>query len=36
MAGAISQAAFCLGYAWAAQRWPWPGAMFGGTLAFSA
>jgi hypothetical protein len=35
MAGAISQAAFCLGYAWADQRWSWPGAMLGATLAFA-
>jgi hypothetical protein len=35
MAGAVSQAAFCLGYAWAAQRWSWPGAMAGATLAFA-
>lgn len=36
MAGAISQAAFCLGYAWTAQRAGWPGSLVGATLAFVA
>ena len=35
MAGAVSQAVFCLGYAWAAQRWSWPGAMAAATAAFA-
>lgn len=36
MAGAVSQAAFCLGYAWTAQRAGWPGALAGATSAFAA
>jgi hypothetical protein len=36
MAGAVSQAGFCLGYAWAAQRSVWPGSVAGATLAFAA
>lgn len=36
MAGATSQAAFCLGYAWAAQRSGWLGSLFAATLAFAA
>ncbi len=36
MAGAVSQAAFCLGYAWTAQRAGWPGSLAGATLAFAA
>jgi hypothetical protein len=36
MAGAISQAAFCLAYAWTAQRQSWPIAMAAGSAAFAA
>jgi hypothetical protein len=35
MAGAISQAAFCLAYAWAAQRWGWPAALLAATFGFA-
>jgi hypothetical protein len=34
MAGAISQAVFCLAYAWAAQRWDWPPALVAATFGF--
>lgn len=36
MAGAASQAAFCLGYAWSAQTRGWPGSLAGATAAFAA
>jgi hypothetical protein len=36
MAGAVSQAAFGLAYAWLAGRWPWPAALAAGTAAFAA
>jgi hypothetical protein len=36
MAGAISQAAFCLGYAWSAQRVGWTTSIAGATVAFAA
>ncbi|HKW59295.1 MAG TPA: hypothetical protein VJR46_06030 [Candidatus Dormibacteraeota bacterium] len=36
MAGAISQAAFCLGYAWTAQRAGSAGSLAGATLALAA
>jgi hypothetical protein len=36
MAGAASQAAFCLGYAWAAQRLGWAAAVLAATAAFGA
>jgi hypothetical protein len=36
MAGAVSQAAFCLGYAWSAQRWGWVGSVVAASLAFAA
>lgn len=36
MAGAASQAAFCLGYAWAAKRAGWPASLLAATLAFAA
>lgn len=36
MAGAASQAAFCLGYAWTAQRSGWPVCVLAATLAFAA
>jgi len=36
MAGAISQAGFCLGYGWAAQRWGWMGSLAAAALAFAA
>lgn len=36
MAGAISQAAFCLAYAWTAQRSTWIASMLAATAAFSA
>jgi len=35
MAGAISQAAFCLAYAWTAHRRAWPAAVGSGCVAFS-
>ena len=35
MAGAISQAAFCLAYAWTAQRQAWPAAAGAGCAAFA-
>jgi hypothetical protein len=35
MAGAISQAAFCLAYAWLARRVPWPAAVAAGGTAFA-
>jgi len=35
MAGAISQAAFCLAYAWTARRRAWPAAVGAGCLAFA-
>ena len=35
MAGAASQAAFCLGYAWAAQRVGWAGSVVAATVAFA-
>lgn len=35
MAGAISQAAFCLGYAWTAQRMGWWLSLAGATAAFA-
>jgi hypothetical protein len=36
MAGAASQAAFCLGYAWAAQRLGWAASVFTAALGFVA
>lgn len=36
MAGAISQAAFCLAYSWAAARAGWPRALAAGSLGFCA
>ena len=36
MAGAISQACFCLGYGWAAQRWGWMGSLAAAAFAFAA
>ena len=36
MAGAASQAAFCLGYAWAAQRLGWAASVFTAALGFAA
>jgi len=36
MAGAASQAAFCLGYAWTAQRFGWAWAVLAATLGFVA
>ena len=36
MAGAISQAGFCLGYGWAAQRWGWMGSLAAAAFAFAA
>ena len=35
MAGAVSQAAFCLAYAWTAQRSAWPAAVGAGCAAFT-
>ena len=35
MAGAISQAAFCLAYAWTARRRAWPAAVGSGCIAFA-
>ena len=35
MAGAISQAAFCLAYAWTARRHGWPAATGAGCVAFA-
>jgi hypothetical protein len=34
MAGAVSQAAFCLAYAWTARRGSWPAAVSAGCIAF--
>jgi len=36
MAGAISQAVFCLGYAWTAQRSAWPASLGAATVGFAA
>ena len=36
MAGTISQAAFCLAYAWLARRVPWPPAVAAGCAGFAA
>ena len=36
MAGTASQAAFCLGYAWVAQRFGWAASVVGAALAFAA
>src|SRR5262245_46339754 len=36
MAGAASQAAFCLAYGWLASRLGWPLALLGSILAFAA
>jgi hypothetical protein len=36
MAGAISQAAFALAYAWAAQRWGWAVSLAAAALGFAA
>jgi len=36
MAGAISQAGFCLGYAWAAQRVGWASSLLAASTAFAA
>ncbi len=36
LAGAISQAAFCLAYAWVALRYPWPPSVVAGSLGFVA
>lgn len=36
LAGAISQAVFCLCYAWLAVRWGWPRALLAGCLGFVA
>ena len=35
MAGAISQAAFCLAYAWIAQRFGWTASLAGAAVAFA-
>lgn len=35
MAGAASQAAFCLGYAWAAQRFGWAGSLAAASASFA-
>lgn len=35
LAGTASQAAFALGYAWIARRWPWPVAMLSGSAGFA-
>jgi len=34
--GTVSQAAFCLAYAWVALRRPWPLALLAGSLSFTA
>jgi hypothetical protein len=34
LAGAISQAAFCLSYCWLALRWKWPSTLMASCLAF--
>lgn len=34
MAGAISQAAFCVAYAWAAQRWGWAVSLIAAAIGF--
>lgn len=36
LAGTLSQAAFCLIYAWAARRWSWPGSLAAASLGFAA
>lgn len=36
MAGTASQAAFCLGYAWTAQRFGWAASVLAAALAFAA
>jgi hypothetical protein len=36
LAGAISQAVFCLCYAWLAMRWGWPRALLASCLGFAA
>jgi len=36
MAGAASQAAFCIGYAWTAQRFGWAWSVLAATLGFAA
>ncbi|HYS98566.1 MAG TPA: hypothetical protein VEM94_09215 [Candidatus Dormibacteraeota bacterium] len=36
MAGAISQAAFCVAYAWTAERWRWTISLIAATAAFLA
>jgi hypothetical protein len=36
MAGAVSQAVFCLAYSWAAQRWTWTPALLAASLGFGA
>jgi hypothetical protein len=36
LAGTISQAAFCLAFAWTARLSGWPGALAAGTVAFGA
>lgn len=36
LAGAVSQAAFCLAYAWLASRYPWPQSVVAGSLGFVA
>lgn len=36
MAGSASQAVFCLGYSWTAQRLGWPPSLLVATLAFAA
>jgi hypothetical protein len=35
LAGAASQAAFCLGYSWTAQRVGWPSSLLAATIAFA-
>ena len=35
LAGTLSQALFCLLYAWSAGRWDWPGALAAGSLGFA-
>jgi uncharacterized integral membrane protein len=36
MAGAISQATFCLAYAWAAEGWGWAASLVAATIGFGA
>ena len=36
MAGAVSQAGFCIGYAWAARQWGWAGSLLAAGAAFGA